>query len=213
MPRRPQHGPGARGEQMEDERRAERDRARRPEARRRFSRKGSKVRRSRSNAELGGVGHQDAEHGRVQVQVQMAVDVVQRQAGGAELLETARGSPPQLLAQAAAGRNSGTRRRPGCRLNSPLRVDQAGNLLGRQGGMAAQQGQVQAHAQPRILAGQRHRLLAGRLVHHQAGGGEDAFAMGADDRLVDGGGAAEVVGVDDQAAGLRDPACGPAQTP
>ena len=66
--------------------------------------------------------------------------------------------------------------------------------------MAAQQGQVQPHAQARVLAGQRHRFLAGGFVHHQAGGGQDAFAVGADDGLVDGGGTAEVVGVDDQAA-------------
>ena len=37
----------------------------------------------------------------MQVQVQMAVDVVERQAGGAELLKLRVNLPPQLLAQTA----------------------------------------------------------------------------------------------------------------
>ena len=51
--------------------------------------------------ELAGIGHQDAEHGRMQVQVQMAVDVVQGQAGGAEPLKLRVNFLPQLLAQTA----------------------------------------------------------------------------------------------------------------
>ena len=37
--------------------------------------------------ELPGVGHQNAKHGRMQVQVQMAVDMIEGQTGGAELLK------------------------------------------------------------------------------------------------------------------------------
>ena len=66
--------------------------------------------------------------------------------------------------------------------------------------MAAQQSQMQSHAQRRILAGEGHGFLKGGFVHHQAGGGQNALAVGADDGLVDGGGTAEVVGIDDQAA-------------
>ena len=70
--------------------------------------------------------------------------------------------------------------------------------------MTAQKGQVQAHAQGRVLAGEGHGFLEGGLVHHQAGGGENALAVGADHGLVDGGRTAEIVGVDDQAArGIR----------
>src|SRR5439155_7647494 len=79
-----------------------------------------------------------------------------------------------------------------------LRVDQAGNSLWRQGRMAADQAQLQPHAQSRTLAGQGHGFFEGRLVDHQAGAGQDALAVGVDDGLVDGGGAAEVVGVDDE---------------
>ena len=39
---------------------------------------------------------------------------------------------------------------------------------------------------------------SGGAGHHQAGGGQDAVAMGALDRLVDFDGGAEVVGGDDQ---------------
>ncbi len=59
---------------------------------------------------------------------------------------------------------------------------------------------MQPHAQCRVLAGEGHGFLAGGFVHHQAGGGQNPFAMGADDGLVDGGGAPEIVGVDDEAA-------------
>ena len=63
--------------------------------------------------------------------------------------------------------------------------------------MTAQQGQMQAHSQVWVLAGEGHGFLASSFVHHQAGGGQNSFAMSADDRLVDGGRTAEVVGVDD----------------
>ena len=64
--------------------------------------------------------------------------------------------------------------------------------------MPHQQRQMQPHAESRILLRQRHRFGAGRLVHHQAGGGENALAMGANDGLVDGTRAPEIVRIDDQ---------------
>ncbi len=66
--------------------------------------------------------------------------------------------------------------------------------------MATEQSQMQPHAQRWVLAGKGHGFLKGGLIHHQAGGGENALAVGADDGLVDGGRAAKIVGVDDQAA-------------
>ena len=48
--------------------------------------------------------HQDAEDGRMQVQVQVAVDVVQGQPGGAELLELRVDLAPQLARAERAGR-------------------------------------------------------------------------------------------------------------
>ena len=79
--------------------------------------------------ELGGVSHQDAEYGRVQVQVQVAVDVVERQPGSAELLKLRVDFPPQLLAQAALEEIA----EPGAGrvvAEFPSRVHQSRNLFG-----------------------------------------------------------------------------------
>jgi hypothetical protein len=136
------------------------------------------------DAKLGGVGHQDAEYGGMQVQVQVAIDVIERQPGGAELSELGVNFLPQLLAQAPVKEvtEAGARRVGG---ELPLRVYEPGNFCGRQGGMAAEQRQVQSDAQRGILPGQLHRLFESRLVHHQAGGGEDPLFMRPDDRFVD----------------------------
>src|SRR5262245_25211942 len=83
----------------------------------------------------------------------------------------------------------------------PAGINQAGNGARRQRGGAANQSDVQAHAQPRILQRQINGFVRGLARDHQAGGGEDAFAMRPDDGLIDGMRAAEVVGVDDEPAG------------
>jgi hypothetical protein len=51
-----------------------------------------------------------------------------------------------------------------------------------------------------MLAGEGHGFLKGRFIHHEAGGGENALAVGTDNGLVNRGRATEVVGVDDKAA-------------
>ena len=60
---------------------------------------------------------------------------------------------------------------------------------------------MKSDAQIWILLRQLDRFVAGRLIDHQAGARQDSFAMGADDGLVDGGGAPEIVRIDNQAAG------------
>ena len=63
---------------------------------------------------------------------------------------------------------------------------------------------MQAHTEPRILPRLLDGFVRSLAVDHQAGGGEDTFAMRADDGVVDGVCAAEVVGVDDEpAAGFK----------
>jgi hypothetical protein len=49
--------------------------------------------------------------------------------------------------------------------------------------------------------GPAYGVLGGGAGDHQAGGGEDAVAVGAFDGVVDGFGEAEVVGGDDEMAG------------
>jgi hypothetical protein len=53
---------------------------------------------------------------------------------------------------------------------------------------------MQTDVQVRHGAGAADRVGCGGGVHHQAGGGEDAVAMGLFYRLVDGFGEAEIVG-------------------
>ena len=82
-----------------------------------------------------------------------------------------------------------------------LGIDQPRNLRLIERRAPANQTQVQTHAQPRILSRQFSRFTRRRAVHHQAGGGEDAVPVGADDRFIDGSRPAEVVGIDDKPAG------------
>src|SRR5258706_3809378 len=90
------------------------------------------------DAESGGICNQDSEHSRVQVQVQMAVDVIERQAGGAELLKLSvdflSQLPPQgsmkKIAKPDTGRMIG---------KFFLPIYQSGNAFLRQRGMAAEQ--------------------------------------------------------------------------
>jgi len=84
---------------------------------------------------LGGIFHQDAEQGRVQVQVEVAVDVVQGQAGGAELPELRAHLRPQLFAQVPLEKPPPPRA-GGVGAELPPGIDQPGNSLPRQRRMA-----------------------------------------------------------------------------
>jgi len=66
--------------------------------------------------------------------------------------------------------------------------------------MSHQQGQVQADTELGILPGQLHGFVAGRFIDHQTCGGQNAFAMRADDGFVDRVQTPEIVSVDDEAA-------------
>ena len=66
--------------------------------------------------------------------------------------------------------------------------------------MAAKQGQVQADSKPGIFSRESDGFVESRFIDHQAGRSQDALAMSTDNRLVDRGGATEVVGVYDEAA-------------
>ena len=66
---------------------------------------------------------------------------------------------------------------------------------------------MQTDAQPGIFLCQFNRLVEAGFVHHQAGGGQNPFAMRADDSLIDGMGTAEIVRIDDETAQDRRRAC------
>jgi hypothetical protein len=135
----------------------------------------------------------------MKVQMEVAIDVVQRQSSGAKFLKLSVNFPPQLVPQ------RGKEKIPETGGNGTigellLPVHQTRNGFLRQGGMPAEQGKVETHTQPLVFSGQSDRLFAGRFVYHQAGAGENALAMSANHGGVDAGGTAKVVGVDDQAA-------------
>jgi hypothetical protein len=133
------------------------------------------------------------------MEVQMAVDMVQRQAGVAKFLKLGMNFLPQLvsgvgmekIAKASTGRTV---------RKLAFAVYEFRNLVWGQSRMAAKQGQMQADAEGGVRFGQFDGFCEGRFVHHQAGGGQDAFLVCADDCFVNGRRAAEIVGVNDQAA-------------
>src|SRR5215469_16198549 len=59
---------------------------------------------------------------------------------------------------------------------------------------------MKTNAQARILFSELDGFGAGRLIHHEAGGSENAFPVGANDGLVDRRREAEVIRVDDKPA-------------
>jgi hypothetical protein len=56
---------------------------------------------------------------------------------------------------------------------------------------------VEADTQRGVFPGERYGLVCRVSIHHQACGGEDAFAMGFNNRVINAGRSAEIVGIDD----------------
>ena len=131
--------------------------------------------------------------------MEVAVDVIERQARGAEFLKLGVDFGAKLLAQAAVEEVAEAN---ASRVVAELSggSNEAGNSLEWQSGVAAEKGQMETDTEPWTFSGQRHRIIKGRFVDHKAGSGEDAFAVGADDGLIDRRRAAEVVGVNNEAA-------------
>ena len=109
MPRRRRAAAGAADEQPEDDRVAG---AVKPLAagQARVEPKGVARQTQPPDAERGGIVHQDAEHHRMQVQMQMAVDVIQRQAGGVEPFKLRVDFARAMARASRARRNNGSPR-------------------------------------------------------------------------------------------------------
>ena len=88
------------------------------------------------NAKLHGVVHQKTEHGRVQVQVKVTIDVIKRQSGQPEFVKLGVDFRAQLFAQAVPKKitEPSLYRTIGELL---VAIDQSGNVLRQQCGMAA----------------------------------------------------------------------------
>ena len=77
-------------------------------------------------------------------------------------------------------------------------IQEVGNHRGGQHRFGFDQHQMKADAQRRQALCPRHRIRCRRRAHHQAGGGEDAVAVGTLHRFVDFQRRAEIVGGDDE---------------
>jgi len=82
-------------------------------------------------------------------------------------------------------------------------VDQIRDLGRRQGGVSEDQGQVEADAEAGMGFGEFDGFGEAGFVDHEAGGSEEAFAMGQDNGGIGGSGEPEVIGVEDEAAAGR----------
>src|SRR5215472_5390119 len=120
----------------------------------------------------------------MQMEVKMAIDMIEGQPRFAEFLELRVKFRSELLTQAwlVEIAKAGCCRAIG---ELPLRIDQPRNLVGGKRGMAEQQCQMKSNSQTRILASEVYGLFEAGLIGHQACTGEDPFAMSADDGMVD----------------------------
>jgi len=91
------------------------------------------------------VCHQDAKHDRVQVQMQMAVDVVEGRPVARNFSNCALNFGPELLLEAALEKITKNRWH-GIFRKFTARVDEAGNFFRWQRGVSAQQREMQADA-------------------------------------------------------------------
>src|SRR5260221_5577115 len=143
---------------------------------------------------------QDFKNNGMQVQVQMAVDVVERQAGGVEPRELRVDLGAKLFTQAALEEIIHADA-DGAVAKFALRIDEPGDLFRRQGGMAHQQREMQTDAKPGIFLPELHGFVAAGFVDHQARSRQNAVAMRADDGFVHGMRKTEIIRVDDETAG------------
>lgn len=131
-----------------------------------------------------GMLHQKPKHGGMKVEMEVAVHVIEPQAGARKLIELSGylvlesgGGGKEILKARGDGRV--TERR------SERRV-------------AATKGEMEADRQIWMSVGELDGFIKGTAVHHEAGGGQNSIAMGLDDSGVNGGGTTEVVSRDNE---------------
>jgi len=136
--------------------------------------------------------------GRVQVNVLVPVDMVEREPRRAERFELRADFGGELAPR--GGRK--IKAEPGAhhvRVERAVSPDERRNLARRQDWRAIGQHQMQADAQRGKPLGPRHRVRGRRRADHQARHGQDAVAVGFLDRLIDRHIAPEIIGANDEA--------------
>jgi hypothetical protein len=132
----------------------------------------------------------------VNMKMQVPIDMGKGQSSGAKSIELSpdligkftTSAPIELIAEPCHQRVG---------RKAAFGVDEMGNALRRELGLAAAQHQMKAHCQSRVAPGEIDGFLAGFAGNHQAGTGEDAVEMGLDDGLIDCHGETKVVSIDD----------------
>lgn len=149
------------------------------------------------DAILDGKSYEDIGEDRMNVEVEVAVDVIQVADEGkvaidlrAELVGEARA---QTATQKVADPPGG-----GIVCKSAARIDEATETVRRKDAVPLTHHSVQAYVESREIFGQRGGLLGGGAGYHQRGRGDNAIAMGADDPRVCFGRHSEIIGVDDR---------------
>ena len=128
----------------------------------------------------------------------VGINVIQFQARGGKAFELGSDFVRQLPAHILAEKHRSAR--PGHVIAEiALGIHQVRHSGRGQDRLAVHQHQMQAHAQFRQCAGAGHRIGGGGARHHQAGGGQNAMAMGALHRFVYLRRRAEIVGGYNQA--------------
>ena len=117
------------------------------------------------------------------MQMQMAVNMVEREAGRVELCKLRVNFGAQLFAQAAIEKIAEADGN-WFAAEFAMRIDKTGNFFRRQGRTPACQRQVQTDAEFWVFARERNGFIEARFVHHQTRGRQNAFTVGADDGLI-----------------------------
>jgi hypothetical protein len=139
------------------------------------------------------------QHRRVQMEMLVRVDVIERQPGRGESIELRANLARKLRAH--GGQEEEPEPVADHRIaETAIRADERGNRLVRQRRRAVGKHEVQADAQARQAPRALNRIAGGGLAHHQARGGEHAVAMRALHRRIDARMQAEVVGREDECA-------------
>jgi len=147
-----------------------------------------------------GLGQQHAEDPGMQVKIEMPIHMVQPEPGRTKPFELGQEFPAHLSLQPRHEEISESRH-DGLIGEPPPRVDQSGDLRGRQDRSAADQHRMQPHPQAGIVSGHLDGLLGGLAGDHETGRSQDALPMSALDRPVGAFGDSEIVRVDDQSNG------------
>jgi hypothetical protein len=134
------------------------------------------------------------EDGGMKMEMEMAIDMIERKAGGFETIELG-GDFPFELGMTTLVRKIAKAGARGVVGEVLIRINEVGNFGGWKRGSSVAQSQMEANPEAGMFAREGDRFVSSRAIDHEAGRGEDAALVGFDDSAVDGMGASEIVGV------------------